>query len=471
MNGIGIGIGRKRKSYWSNPLQDKYKSLLAAVSQKPSKSVQNAQNTFMYRISGGNSDSRNTLAKLSCIIPYCAGMPLAVDALLWWNNPVRKATLSVHAPDYTLLEGFTGDSANSAYINTGFNPTDDGGTLYTQNNCSVGWWFRNTRTTYSSTKIHGIAVSTNKIYINPWHSATKARIGANGEYYDLTTVNGGSMLFTINRKNATTINAFIDRLLTDNISNNSVGLLDGDIYNLALNNGTTAANFTSDTIGLFYAGSELDQTDVNVICDALDQLMFDLNTSVAVLNYPADGTLIDTNIWTITNPNTTSVEFEQNNAIIMRSLGVSSTADANNIKATFDVPYGVFIGSLVDIYKATVYRSLNYRFGNLNRFVIQRYGNLNQNLMFRLYNGASYIYDLDIGEYEFVIFKIVYTATHRLSFYKWSNDAWLLIDSYITTNICGNVKSIDMSSTGYLATETHLRDIYITKKDFNTLTP
>jgi len=33
------------------------------------------------------------------------------------------------------------------------------------------------------------------------------------------------------------------------------------------------------------------------------------------------------------------------------------------------------------------------------------------------------------------------------------------------------VTRISMTSTGYLATETHLRDIYITKKDFNTMIP
>jgi len=448
-----------------------YKELYATLDVKPSLAVANAQNDFIAYLLGANSDSRNVWAKLACIIPYFAGMPSAEDALIWWNNPARKATLSAHAPDYTLLEGFTGDSANSAYIDTTFNPVSDGGTLYTQDNCSVGYWFRNIRPASSGTQFHGIAITGNGTYINPEVSYNTVRVRVNGDLHNFTSTVGTNLLFNINRKNATTINICRDRVLSSDITNNSVALPNATMHNLAANNGTDASLFADDTIGLFYAGDELDQTDMNVMCDAIDNLLFAINSSTALFDYPADGDIIDEEVWTITNPQPLSVEFEQNNAIIMRSLGVSSTAGENNIAAVITMNYGVFAGSLMDIYKPTIYRSLTYSFGTKNIFAIQRFDNINQNLHFRIYNGTSYVYDLDIGEYEFVIFKIKYTPTHALHFYKWSNDAWVLVGSYVATNVTGLVTRISMTSTGYLATETHLRDIYITKKDFNTMIP
>lgn len=470
---IKIGIGKLRiGTGGGQSWEPEYTALLSALTgTAPDLTTKTAQNAFIKYLKGGNSDSRNTWAKLSCIIPYFAGMPTAADALIWWNDPTRKGTLSSHAPDYTSLEGFTGDSANSAYIDTTFNPSTDGGTLYTLDKCSTGYWIRNIRSAYNGSAFHGIAITGNGTYINPLVSINKVRVRINGDYYDLTSTVGTNLLFTINRKSATTINICRERLMSADISNNSVALPNASMYNLAANNGTAAVYHNNDTIGLFYAGDELDQTDINVMCDACDNLLFAINSATALFDYPADGNVIDAGVWTITNPQPASVNFVQNNAIIMQSLGVASTPGDNNIKATLNMSYGIFAGSLIDLYKATVYRSVTYSLGTANIFAIQRYGNLNQNLYFRIHDGSSYVYALDTGEYEFLIYKIKFTPTHAYHFYKWSNDAWVLVGSYTTTNVTGLLTSMSMTSTGSLATETHLRDIYITKRDFNTMIP
>lgn len=469
--GIGIGIQFSRGGGgWTQ----QYKELYATLDVKPSLAVANAQNDFIAYLLGANSDSRNVWAKLACIIPYFAGMPSAEDALIWWNDPTRKGILSVTAPSYVVGDGFTGNGSSS-YIDTTFNPSADGGLLYTQNNASTGFWFLNQRESYNA-GYSGIKSAGNGIYINPWFDATRLSCGMNGDYVGITNPAHSNALFTLIRDSGSTCNVYVDRtLLTTPRSKVSVSLYNTTVFNLAANNGSglvSSGTYMTDTIGLFYAGSLLDDTDMKVMCDAIDNLKFAMvESDIPDFDYPADGNVINEAIWTITNPQPASVNFIQNNALIMQSLGVSSTAGANVISATLNINYGIFAGSLIDLYKATQYRSLTYSLGASNFFAIQRYSNLDQNLYFRIYNGSSYVYSLDTGEYEFLIYKIKYTPTHALYFYKWSNDAWVLVGSYTASITAGLVTRISMTSTGYLATETHLRDIYITKKDFNTMIP
>lgn len=129
----------------SSALTTEYKAILAKLAVKPIKRIQKLQNTCIV-----NLKAAGVWDKLACFIPYCAGMTDAGDALFWWNNPDRKATLSGTAPSYLAGNGFTGNGT-SAYINTTFNPSLDGADKYTQNDNSSGYWFRNLRTTPAAT--------------------------------------------------------------------------------------------------------------------------------------------------------------------------------------------------------------------------------------------------------------------------------------------------------------------------------
>lgn len=457
-------------SYWS-PQTDEHKALMDVVSIKPSIDVQHAQNDFIYYLKGNNPDLRNVWAKLSCIMPMFAGMTEATDALLWWNNPNRTGILAGGtSPVYSLINGFVGN--NSGYVDTGWNPSEDDGGLYTQNDCSIGVMIMNNRTANAIGAFGLTADDLKGTVITPKYTDGKYYLGMQGTYVFGTAVANINNLWSLTRSESTQFTYYRDRVSAGAKTSTSSAVLNGNVYLLGFNKlGTGATDVGSDTVGFFYAGSSIDQTDVNVMCDAIDNLLFAINLSTALFDYPADGDVIDEEVWTITNPQPLSVEFEQNNALIMRSLGVSSTAGANNIAASITMNYGVFAGSLMDIYRPTSYRSLTYLFGAANFFAIQRFNNIDQNLRFRIYNGTSYVYDLDTGEYEFIIFKIKYTPTHAFHFYKYINDAWLLVGSYVATNILGVMTSFGMTSTGTQATETHLRDIYITKKDFNTMIP
>ncbi len=129
---IGMPFAKKGQS-WSTYCTPQYMAVYNAITgEKPSTVVALAQNTFVDYLLGNNSLSRDVWSKFDAIIPYGAGMPEAGDALIWWNDPTKKAELSATAPTYVVGQGFTGGA--NKYIDTKFNPST--GVKYTQNDAS-----------------------------------------------------------------------------------------------------------------------------------------------------------------------------------------------------------------------------------------------------------------------------------------------------------------------------------------------
>lgn len=471
-NWIGRHSGGAWRSSW-NPQTDEHKALMEAVSVKPPVAIQHAQNDFIYYLKGNNSDSRNTWAKLACIMPYCGGMTAAADALLWWNNPARSASLGgANPPTYTVGQGFTGTA--NGYIDTGFNPSVDGGALYTQNDCSQGWYFYNNRTT-GADKGNGLnSAATNNpgIELFPKYADNNLYYQHQGAYATVAAGTSINNLYTAVRLNNSQQQIYFNRTGKGLQNSASTALANETVNDLCLKRlGGARSSFSDDTIALRFFASGLDATDVKVICDAFDTLLMSLASSDPILAYSADGDTIDTEKWTVTNPNTDTAAFLQGDAIVMRSLQtLTANTFANNIKSVATLQFGSFVSSLCDIEPPL--GSASVRLWGLwasDTMRIEFYRDTT--IKFRIVVSGTTKYSVDTEEMDFAIFKILVSATKAISLYKWSNDDWIQVgDTTSDSGIIGSF-SIFMATRGADLVETSMRDIYLSYKNSSTLIP
>ncbi len=448
-----------------------YQAILAVLTGTiPNIQTRRAQNEFVKYIKGGNPDLRNVLAKLACIIPYMWGMPTASDSLFWLNNPARKATLSVTPPTYTKNKGFTGDGV-AAYIDTTFNPSVDGEDLYTQNDNCQGYWFLNERTTdalLGSGIVGGMGVF-------PLH---------NGSVYAYVQGGGGYLaspspsvttkgLFTAVRTSATLINGYFNKTIFGaDLTKASAALQNLTAFNLAMNNAGNPTYYQSETIGLVYYGSSLDATDVKVIVDACTNLFISLLTLNITYSDSLSGTTIDTDKWTVTNPDPTKVEFSQNNGIMMNEVGlVAGPIFSNKIQSNLSQLYGIWEFDVINMIAAGITNTTAYTgiglFGAstgvyynhvLLNFV--RWNNITEGYYFRIYdNGTSICNVLLEGVLDMGKFRFVATPFSDYKLYRYVNDAW--VQQGLTYNRTLPELSLFMTSPGNNECLTFLNDVKI----------
>lgn len=480
INGNWIGRnrgGQKWSSYW-NPQTDEHKTLMDAVTVKPSLTVQHAQNDFIYYLKGNNSDSRDVWAKLACIIPYFARMTNSVDALKWWNNPARTASLGgANPPTYTAGQGFTGTA--NGYIDTGFNPSVDGSTLYTQNDCSNGWYFYNNRTTGADKGNGLVSSATNNpgIQLYPKYPDNNLYYRQQGLYASIPGGASTQNMFTAVRLSATQQQMYLNRTGAGLHNANSTALANETVNDLCQKTiGGSRTSFSDDTIALRFFASGLDATDIKVICDALDTLMMSLSNDV-LMSDACDGTSIDTDKWDVANSSTNVATFEQNNALIMNSLSLASTAVneyyLNMISAKTGAGWGVWRFSIASILRKS---NAGYvKIGIVNNKAADGYligftNDAPENISFVIKN-AHYAaaYSVSNAFEFFAEIKIVVTPTGKVKAYKWVNDAWTQIgvDQYLKQGVF----YLSMATRGVTLMKSSIRDVYVTNYDYSTLIP
>jgi len=450
-----------------NVFTDEYKAIYDAVSVKPSKDIALAQNDFVKSL----VDS-GVWAKFACIISYGWGMPSASDALFWANNISRKATLTTTEPTYDPLLGFTGNGSSS-YIDTTFNPSTDGGALYTQNDCSAGFLFTNSRVTNGNGG-SGISVGSNGICIYPQYDGITCYMRIQSNYSAILKNLGTNRLFTLVRKSSTLINLYQDRtILGSDISKASGVLQNLTMHNLHVNG--DASSFQNDTIGLYFAGSQLTQADINAICDAWDALQFSINKTI-LMDDACDGSVIDANKWTITNSEELNPQFTQYNELIMSSDGiVTSNIEyyKNMVSSKYAQHFGVWKFSALSILRVglTGYAQIGIRDKLLSDgYMIGFSNDAPKNITYQIKNGASAsAYSFANAFENCAEIKIVITATHKVSVYKWVNSLWVQIGISQNTQL-GNMY-LYMATRGVTPMKTSIRDVKITKFDYSTLNP
>jgi peptidoglycan/xylan/chitin deacetylase (PgdA/CDA1 family) len=270
-------------SLWSNVAfaatwTTEYNTLsLALTGTKPSVALASKQNLFFNRLKGNNSYSRDTYSKFICAIWYNSGMPTDSDTLFWINNVARKATLSASPPTYVLGKGWTGIAANHTYIDTTFNPSTDGSTKFTGNDASFGLFFGNSRYATYTWGDGGFDLGGN--YLAPRISNAPAKMytainNVTGKVTSLgiDTIKG----FTIVSRVASNLyNIYKDKDLLNTATEVSSALKNITNYDLADKKVASVVEWGGDTVGFRFFASSFDQTDVDVICDAMDEFLDD----------------------------------------------------------------------------------------------------------------------------------------------------------------------------------------------------
>ena len=465
----GIGIGQKVQIGAHVNLSAEYKAILSKVTTKPSLPIQKAQNTFVKTLVDGG-----VMAKMACLIPYAWGMPNADDSLIWINNPNQKGSLSATPPTYDPLLGFTGNGV-SAYINTTFNPVADGIGKYTQNDASAGWLFGNARTVGATTGC-GLSNGNNGALIMPFYSANTGYFRINNAYNTFTSTFTNS-LFTLIRKSSTTVNIGKDRVIGADITKTSTAL-DNDVsYSLAiraLGAGVLAGSYMTDTIALEFHGAQLTQSDLNIICDAWDQLTYDIQPINILMQDSCDGNVIDTNKWSVANLDPTAAVISQNNAIKIDTNGLPTSADyyRNIVSSAFNKHWGVWRFSVVclagtlNAYNIVGLKDTNTYSPSGSK--IQLFANVPLDTRFQIKNGTTSVYDIAAFG-DFAIVKMVVTPTHKIKLFKWVNDLWVQVGIDQNYNI--GTLYLMMATRGSSVSLTSMRDVFITNKDYNTLEP
>lgn len=288
--GIRIGIGSLKIGQgstgvdWSSYCTPQYMAVYnAVVGEKPTVAVAVAQNTFVDYLLGNNPLSRDVWSKFDAIIPYGAGMPEANDALLWWNDPTKKAELSATAPTYVVGQGFTGGA--NKYIDTKFNPSL--GVKYTQNDASWVHEIYNGRYASAIYSSGCHAVGNYCIYFGPLIGSS-IYVGINGaSAVTESSLSATGGLYTAIRTAANSQIFYYGTLAAPAKNSNSVAPLNKTIYNLATNSTSVAEN-GDDTMGLAMYGSSLDEDDVILINTA----WANLKNGITVFDESGDGGII-----------------------------------------------------------------------------------------------------------------------------------------------------------------------------------
>lgn len=442
----------------ANNFTTEYKAILAKVVTKPSLSIQIAQNAFVKSLVNGG-----VWAKFTHIIPYAWGMPNASDALLWINSPTNKAVLSSTPPTYVVGQGFTGNGTSS-YINTKFNPLRDGGSKFTQNDASYGWYYSNQKTV--TTAMDSGVLSTNGVIMSPNNGSATCYYALNSTS-DNSPLVGSNYLLILSRTASSGYNFYVNKITPVSKTKASAALKNLEMYSLSYNNGTTATDLGTDTIGLEFGGSSLTQNDINLINDAWANLLSNVRLNI-LFGDTCDGTVIDINKWTVLNPDLSKILINQNNSINVNSLPAGGVGDyfANMISSNVSSIHGVFSFS-VSYTKKNGYYIFGLSCGaNKIEFITDTVsGNIDYKI---IYNGGT-VYTATNVCANFGEFKIVVDQYHNISAYLWTNNAWTQIG--ITYNQPMGEKKIFMASRGYYGSILSMRDAYITLKDRTTLLP
>ena len=446
--GIGIGMGRHGAHVNLSP---EYKTILSKVATKPSTSIQKAQNAFVLR-----EISEGRWPKYACLLPYAGGMPNPNDAIVWWNNPNRKGTLSATAPTYDIGIGFTGNGS-SAYVDTTFNFSVDGGGEFTQNDNAHGYWYANQRFATGLGRDGGQPASNGNAIV-PFTS-NSVYMSDNSDYKSAANALGTQYLFTASRIASTGFKIYQNEIDLGTLTQSSLALGNFNAYGLW--GGQTGQNYSVDTLGLQFYASSFTAADVLGLKNSWLQLLSDIEKCTVVSDDCA-GTVINSDKWTITNPDPLAVSFSQNNGIIIDSVpsGSNANALANIIKNKDRRLYGSWKLSMVDISQGTSFkREVGIAdISNKNRIFVRReldtalltYSILRNNV-------SSYSVLTNIDDFAILRFEI--STNNDIKLFSFVNDAWVQIG--ITQNFKMGAMSLYAASGGGTGSRTIISDVLI----------
>lgn len=194
------------------------------------------------------------------------------EGLLNWKSPgTCDATLAgTTHPTFITNVGFQGDIANGAYINTNYNPTTFNG-KYKQNDACYGVYYQTNNDESSRYGVHSGAIRCYSILRNSGTAYGNIN-QSSGEGGVVNAYSNG--FFILNRTAADSAKFIRNNTLLKSITTASAGLPNHDFYDLAMNNGGTAANFSARISSLFFAGGSLTDDEIKILYSAVETYIY-----------------------------------------------------------------------------------------------------------------------------------------------------------------------------------------------------
>jgi len=256
---------RRRRYTVSGGYVSQYQAIYDEYGTPPADAIADEQNTFVKALV--DAGIWTSVAAL-----FVFANDNATDALIDWATPANTAT-NVSSTSFVAYEGFTSDGSNS-YINLNWNPSTDGGGIWSQNSAGLGVYSR-THVGAGNTWVEvGGNDGTDYAYIqictgNPTGDMF-AQINSTGNG-DFNNNGTGIGMFFANRSAANLINGYVNKTnYTD--TDASTGIPNISLFACAYNDNGSDDLHSDRQISFVIAG-DFDQSAVNTITDAFEVYM------------------------------------------------------------------------------------------------------------------------------------------------------------------------------------------------------
>lgn len=250
------GGGISWSSYWT--------ALLAVMPTKPSTAYSLAADTFIGALVNGG-----VWAKLDRLFVFAAETNDGGEALLDWIHPTGTPAILAYGsggsvPTFTANEGFKGNTANKAYIDTQYNPSTAQAVNYTRNSASFGCYV-NELSSATGNVLMGNVSGIN--YLAPRYNKSQFRCNVNGAA-DFTAQAMPSVpsLVSVVRSDANTVIAYVGTTARDAKTIASAAIYNKTIAILS-DNGIA---YDNSEVSMAYIGAGLTEADITILKNAWD---------------------------------------------------------------------------------------------------------------------------------------------------------------------------------------------------------
>jgi|SRR5690606_2109042 len=194
----------------------------------------------------------------------------AAYACIDYKNPgVRTAEL-INSPTYTAKQGFKGDEV-SAHIKYGWNPSSDGGGLYTINDAGYIVYITE-KLTKNGIADFGATSVPDGIFVNARRASDNSLVisihGA-GSLAGSTTEAQSEGLFICRRKSSTNVDVLRGADVILNDTQGSTAIVNLELFGLCVNSGSGGSSFSGRRIGCMipYKQSLVSSSDIKTMWD------------------------------------------------------------------------------------------------------------------------------------------------------------------------------------------------------------
>ena len=399
-------------------------------------------------------------------VMYVLGGETSESSLRNLVDNAHHATL-INSPSFNVYEGFTGNGVNS-YIDTNYNALTEADNL-SINNASYGCYLNNDIAGADAPEI-GVA-GTGNLHLYSSFTDNKMYIRIHSTTFDSFANTDRSGMFIGSRTASNVQVLYKDKGLNNGTKASAA------IANLNVSFLRSGNTYSRNQIAFGFTGRGLTSGEVGVITDAFETYRTSCN-AIAVAEYYDlfVGNDINENIWQIRNTNTALARFNQNNSLIMDSMAGNTTdLFANVITSKIPLEEGYCRFVFADLHWISLSinaREVGLKAPNNNRICFYRDTALS-NVYFKIVFNSVVVYSVDIGIFDFGIFKISVIG-NDISLYQWSAEAWVQLGVTVTQAGMGKLYF-------YLATrgsqelsqfaKTIVNELYVSHDAYTTLIP